>query len=55
MKIQSAHRRRTSRAPLVIALVLLALIGFLWWLSSRDTEVPLTQVVIDVTNEAAAK
>lgn len=55
MKIQSAHRRRSSRAPLVIALVLLTLIGFLWWLSSRDTEVPLTQVEIDVTNEAAAK
>jgi hypothetical protein len=55
MKIQSAHRRRTSRAPLLLGLLLLALIGLLWWLASRDTQVPLTQIEIDVTNAAAAK
>lgn len=55
MKIQSANRRRGSRAPLFLAIAVLALIGFLWWLASRDTEVPLARIEIDVTNEAAAK
>lgn len=55
MKIQSASRRRTSRVPLILAILGLALIGFLLWLASRDTEVPTTRIELDVTNEALAK
>ncbi len=55
MKIQSAHRRRSSRAPLILGLLALGLIGFLLWLASRDTEVATTRVELDVTNEALAK
>lgn len=56
MKIQSSYpRRRTSRAPLVLGLLALALIGFLFWLASRDTSVQTTRIELDVTNEALAK
>ena len=55
MKIQSAHRRRASRVPLVLGLLLLALIGLLFWLASRDTSVPPARIELDVTNEALAK
>ena len=56
MKIQSSFpSRRRSRAPLVLGLALLALVGFLLWLASRDTEVPTTRMEQDVTNAALAK
>ena len=57
MKIQSSfpNQRRRSRAPLILGLLFLALIGFLLWLASRDTEVPTTRIEQDVTNEALAK
>lgn len=54
MKIQSVHRRRTSRAPLILGLIVLAFVGLLLWLASRDTEVPTTRVELDVTNAALA-
>lgn len=54
-RIQSSHRRRASRAPLILGLLVLALIGLLLWLASRDTEVPTTRVELDVTNAALAK
>lgn len=54
-KIQPSQRRRASRAPLVIGLAVLALLGVLLWLASRDTEVPTTRIELDVTNEALAK
>lgn len=53
-RIQSSHRRRASRVPLVLGLIALAFIGFLLWLASRDTEVPTTRVELDVTNAALA-
>lgn len=57
MKIQSSfpNQRRRSRGPLILGLIVLALIGFLLWLASRDTEVPTTRIEQDVTNEALAK
>lgn len=57
MKIQSSFpsQRRRSRAPLILGLALLALVGFLLWLASRDTEVPTTRMEQDVTNAALAK
>ena len=54
-RIQSGHRRRASRAPLIFGLLLLGLLGFLLWLASRDTEVPTAKVELDVTNAALAK
>ena len=54
-RIQSSNRRRGSRAPLVLGLLALALIGFLLWLAGRDTEVPTTRVELDVTNAVTAK
>ena len=54
-KIQSSHRRRASRAPLVLGLLVLAFVGLLFWLAGRDTEVPTTRVELDVTNAALAK
>lgn len=44
------QRRRTSRAPLVLGLLLLALIALLFWASTRDTSVPLSVKEVDVTN-----
>ena len=55
MKIQSAYRRRRSRAPLVLGLLALSLIGLLFWLASRDTSVPPTRIELDVTNAAQAQ
>ncbi len=57
MKIQSSFPsgRRRSRAPLILGLGVLALIGFLLWLASRDTEVPTARIEQDVTNAALAK
>ncbi len=57
MKIQSSfpNQRRRSRAPLILGLGVLALIGFLLWLASRDTEVPTARIEQDVTNAALAK
>ena len=54
-RIPSSHRRRASRLPLIMGLLALALVGFLLWLASRDTEVPTTRVELDVTNAVPAK
>jgi len=43
-------RRRRSRAPLVLVLLGLGLLGLLVWASTRDTSVPLQTKEIDVTN-----
>jgi hypothetical protein len=48
-------RRRRSLGPLLLVLLPLLLIGFLIYLSTRDTEVPLQRMEQDVTNEALAK
>jgi hypothetical protein len=48
-------RRRRSPAPMILGILLLLLIGFLIYLSTRDTEVPLQRMEQDVTNEALAK
>ena len=44
------QRRRTSRAPLVLGLLLLAVLGLLAWAATRDTAVPLSIKEVDVTN-----
>ena len=48
-------RRRRSRAPMILGLLAVLFIGFLIWLSTRNTEVPLQRMEQDVTNEALAK
>lgn len=59
MKIQSGNfpssRRRASRAPLIGGLLLLGLLGLLFWLASRDTEVPTTRIEQDVTAQATGR
>lgn len=44
------QRRRTSRAPLALALLLVGLLALLAWAATRDTSVPLTVKEVDVTN-----
>jgi hypothetical protein len=48
-------RRRRSPLPAILLIILVALIGFLIWLSTIDTEVPLRPMEQDVTNAALAK
>jgi hypothetical protein len=48
-------RRRKSPLPMILISLLVLLLGFLVWLSTRDTEVPLQRIEQDVTNEALAK
>ena len=48
-------RRRRNPLPTVFLLLVLALLGFLVWLSMMDTEVPLERIEEDVTNAALAK
>lgn len=48
-------RRRRSSLPMILGILALLLIGFLFYLSTRDTEVPLQRMEQDVTNEALAK
>jgi len=48
-------RRRRSRWPVILLLLLALLIGGIVYLSTVDTEVPLQPIEQDVTNEALAK
>jgi multidrug resistance efflux pump len=48
-------RRRRSRLPAILLILLVAFIGFLVWLSMMDTEVPTQRIEQDVTNAALAK
>jgi hypothetical protein len=48
-------RRRRSPLPAILLVLLIAFIGFLVWLSTRDTEVPTRTIEQDVTNAALAK
>ena len=47
-------RRRRSPLPVILVILLLLFIGFIAWLSMRDTEVPVQRIEQDVTNEALA-
>ncbi len=49
-----APRRRRSPLPAILLVLLLALVAGAFWLSSRDTEVPLQRIEQDVTNAALA-
>jgi len=46
--------RRKSPFPLILLLLLGLLIGFVIWLATMDTEVPVQRIEQDVTNEALA-
>jgi hypothetical protein len=48
------QRRRRSPLPVILLVLLALLIGFLVWLTTRDTEVPTQRIEQDVTNEALA-
>jgi O-antigen ligase len=54
MRISPPPGRRKSRAPIVLLILVVLLIAFLIWLSTRNTEVPQQRVEQDVTNEALA-
>jgi hypothetical protein len=47
-------RRRRSSIPSLLLVLLVLLIGFLVYLSTLDTEVPVQRVEQDVTNEVLA-
>jgi hypothetical protein len=47
--------RRRSPLPMLLLALLVLLIGFIVWLSTVDTEVPLQRIEQDVTNEALAR
>lgn len=48
-------RRRRNPLPMLLLLILLLIVGFLFWLSTIDTEVPTQRIEEDVTNAALAK
>lgn len=48
-------RRRPSPMRAILLVLLLLLAGFLIWLSTVDTEVPVSRMEQDVTNAALAK
>jgi hypothetical protein len=48
-------RRRRSPWPIILLLLLFLLIGGLIYLATVDTEVPMTQIEQDITNEALAQ
>jgi sensor domain CHASE-containing protein len=48
-------RRRKSPLPAILITLVVLLVGFLVWLSTRDTEVPQQRIEQDVTNEALAR
>ena len=54
MRISPAPRRRKSPLPFILIGLLVLLIGFLFWLSTRNSEVPTQRIEQDVTNEALA-
>lgn len=47
-------RRRRSPVGLILLIIVLLLVGFLAYLSMRDTEVPTQRIEQDVTNEVLA-
>lgn len=55
MRITPMHRRRRSRLPLILVLLLALLIGGAIYLSTIDTEVAPQRIEQDVTNEALAQ
>jgi hypothetical protein len=54
MRISPAPRRRKSPLPIILLVLLVLLLAFLFWLSTRNTEVPTQRIEQDVTNEALA-
>ena len=48
-------RRRRSPLPAILLILLVLLIGGIFYLSTVDTEVAQTRIEQDVTNEALAK
>lgn len=48
-------RRRRSKLPMILLVLLALLIGFAVYLSTLNTEVPTSRIEQDVTNEALAK
>jgi O-antigen ligase len=54
MRISPPPGRRKSRAPLILVILLVLVIAFLVWLSTRNKEVPQQRIEQDVTNEALA-
>ena len=51
----SFQSRKKSKAPLVLILLMLALVGGLWWLSTIDTEQPQTRVEKTIPNDRLGK
>ena len=49
------QRRRRSPLPMILIALVVLFIGFLFYLSTRDTEVPVTTIEQDVTNEVLAQ
>ena len=49
------QRRRRSSLPMILAVLLVLLVGFIIYLSMVDTEVPTERIEQDVTNEAFSK
>ncbi|HEV2866176.1 MAG TPA: hypothetical protein VGX37_06645 [Allosphingosinicella sp.] len=47
-------RRRRSPLPMLLGVLLLLLVGFLIYLSTRNTEVPVQRIEQDVTNAVLA-
>jgi hypothetical protein len=54
MRISPAPRRRKSPLPFILIGLLVLLLAFLFWLSTRNKEVPTQRIEQDVTNEALA-
>ncbi len=52
MRIAPMQRRRKPVLPKLLILLLILLVGAVFWLSTRDTEVPTQRIEQDVTNEA---
>jgi len=50
----SPPRRRRSPLPMLLLVLLVVLLGFLIYLSTVDTEVPIQRIEQDVTNEVLA-
>ena len=48
-------RRRRSRAGPILVILLLLIVGFLTYLSTIDTEVPMSRIEQDVTNALPAR
>jgi cytochrome c-type biogenesis protein CcmE len=51
----AAPKRRKSRLPTILIILLVLLIGGAIYLTMVDTEVPQQRIEQDVTNEALAK